>query len=120
MQQGSSGPDVLGLDVVSGRESGRRSGRPGPSSKAEIAQLRPELMPSYTVAGRLVAIPYRLQIGALEYRTDLLREYGYDHPPTTWDELETMAIRIQNGERAREKELSGLCMARRAHRRTDL
>jgi trehalose/maltose transport system substrate-binding protein len=101
MQQGSSGPDVLGLDVVwAGSLEGDLVDL-GPSSKAEIAQLRPELMPSYTVAGRLVAIPYRLQIGALEYRTDLLREYGYDHPPTTWDELETMAIRIQNGERAK-------------------
>ena len=103
MQQGSSGPDVLGLDVVwAGSLEGDLVDL-GPSSKAEIAQLRPELMPSYTVAGRLVAIPYRLQIGALEYRTDLLREYGYDHPPTTWDELETMAIRIQNGERAKGK-----------------
>ncbi|MFY9646937.1 MAG: extracellular solute-binding protein, partial [Terriglobales bacterium] len=67
----------------------------------EISQLRPELIPSYTVGGKLVAIPYRVQIGALEYRTDLLREYGYDHPPTTWDELERMAVRIQAGESAK-------------------
>jgi trehalose/maltose transport system substrate-binding protein len=37
----------------------------------------------------------------LEYRADLLREYGYDHPPKTWTELEKMALRIQAGERAK-------------------
>jgi trehalose/maltose transport system substrate-binding protein len=61
------------------------------------------LIPSYMVGAKMVAIPYRVQIGALEYRTDLLREYGYDHPPTTWGELEKMAIRIQEGERAKGK-----------------
>jgi trehalose/maltose transport system substrate-binding protein len=37
----------------------------------------------------------------LEYRSDLLQEYSYDHPPRTWSELETMAERIQAGERAK-------------------
>jgi trehalose/maltose transport system substrate-binding protein len=60
-------------------------------------------MPSYTVDGKVVAIPYAVQLGVLEYRTDLLREYGYDHPPRTWDELERMAARIQAGERAKGK-----------------
>ena len=51
LQQGGSGPDVLGLDVVwSGILEGDLVDL-GPSSKAEIAQLRPELIPSYTVAG---------------------------------------------------------------------
>jgi len=50
-----------------------------------------------------VAIPYGLFVGALEYRSDLLRKYGYDHPPRTWDELERMAKRIQSGERAAGK-----------------
>jgi trehalose/maltose transport system substrate-binding protein len=50
-----------------------------------------------------VAIPYRPYVGALEYRSDLLRKYGYDHPPRTWDELERMAKRIQSGERAAGK-----------------
>lgn len=101
LRQGSSGPDVLGVDVFwPGILQGDLVDL-GPSSAAEIGQLRPELIPSYTVSGKLVAIPYRVQIGALEYRTDLLQEYGYDHPPATWDELERMAIRIQKGERAK-------------------
>ena len=103
LRQGGSGPDVLGVDVVwSGILEGDLVDL-GPSSAAETSQLRPELINSYTVGRKLVAIPYRVQIGALEYRTDLLREYGYDHPPKTWDELERMAIRIQEGERAKGK-----------------
>jgi trehalose/maltose transport system substrate-binding protein len=74
-----------------------------PYLAAEISLLEPQLMPSYTVDGRVVGIPYGVQVGVLEYRTDLLREYGYDHPPKTWDELERMAERIQAGERANGK-----------------
>ena len=50
-----------------------------------------------------MAIPYQVNVGALEYRRDLLRKYGYDRPPKTWNELERMAKRIQAGERAEGK-----------------
>jgi trehalose/maltose transport system substrate-binding protein len=67
----------------------------------EIAQIDPQLLASYTVNGKLVAVPFNVPLGALEYRPDLLHEYGYDHPPNTWTELETMAEKIQKGERAK-------------------
>jgi trehalose/maltose transport system substrate-binding protein len=66
--------------------------------------MGPGVASSYTVGGKVVAIPYQNQVGVLEYRADLLREYGYDHPPKTWDELERMAVRIQTSERAKGKE----------------
>jgi trehalose/maltose transport system substrate-binding protein len=101
LQQGGSGPDVLGIDLI----------WPGllqeylidlrPYLATEISSLEPELLSSYIVDGKVVAIPYQMQVGALEYRIDLLRQYGYDHPPKTWDELERMAQRIQTGERAK-------------------
>ena len=72
-----------------------------PYLTAEISQLDPRLVSSYTVNGKLVAVPFNVPLGGLEYRTDLLREYGYDHPPRTWNELESMAARIQAGERAK-------------------
>jgi trehalose/maltose transport system substrate-binding protein len=97
----NKGPDVLGLDVI----------WPGaldpdlidlrPYLGSELPNLQSDLIPGYTVDGKLVAVPHEVQIGVLEYRTDLLRDYGYDHPPRTWDELETIAARIQAGERAK-------------------
>lgn len=100
LENGST-PDVLGLDLIwSGvLEDDLIDLRP--SLAAEISSVEPELLPSYTVDGKVVAIPYSVQVGVLEYRTDLLREYGYDHPPKNWDELERMALRIQTGERAK-------------------
>src|SRR5258708_31309096 len=68
-----------------------------PYLAAESLLLEPQLLSSYTANGKLVAVPFNVPLGGLEYRTDLLREYGYDHPPKTWNELESMAERIQAG-----------------------
>jgi trehalose/maltose transport system substrate-binding protein len=101
LKQAASGPDVLNIDVI----------WPGVLEPdlvdlrhdlaGEINSVEPQLLQSYTANGKLVAIPYTVQVGVLQYRSDLLREYGYQHPPRTWDELETMAARIQTGERAK-------------------
>lgn len=67
----------------------------------EISRHFPELIENNTVNGKLVALPCLVDVGLLFYRTDLLRHYGYRTPPRTWEELETVAARIQAGERAR-------------------
>jgi trehalose/maltose transport system substrate-binding protein len=96
-----SGADLLNIDLIWSPilEPDLLDLRPylGP----EIALLEPQLLSSYTVNNKLVAVPFNVPLGGLEYRTDLLREYGYDHPPRTLDELESMAERIQTGERAK-------------------
>lgn len=101
--QGALGPDVLGIDLIwSGvLEEDLLDLRPYLGD--EMSALEPRLLPSYIVDGKLVAIPYQVQVGVLEYRTDLLREYGYQHPPRTWDELAKMAEKIQAGERSKGK-----------------
>ena len=99
----ASGPDVYGIDVI----------WPGildeyfidlkPYFSSELSLQFPELSANYIVDKKLVALPYRSDVGLLFYRTDLLREYGYREPPKTWEELEIMAARIQTGERAKGK-----------------
>ncbi len=96
-----SGADVLNIDLIWSPILEPDLLDLRPYLEAEIPQLEPQLLPSYTVNGKLVAVPFNVPLGALEYRTDLLQEYGYDHPPKTWSELETMATRIQAGERAK-------------------
>src|SRR5580658_6533223 len=81
LRQGSSGADLLGIDLIwtdllEPDLIDLQSYLP-----AEISFVVPQLLPGYTVGRKVVGIPYQVNIGSLEYRTDLLREYGYDHPP---------------------------------------
>src|SRR5260370_536565 len=103
LEDRASGPDVLGIDLVWSGVLEKDLIDLRPYLASEISSLEPRLLPGYTVDGKIVAVPYGAEVGLLEYRTDLLREYGYDRPPKTWDELQRMAVRIQTGERAKGK-----------------
>ncbi len=68
--------------------------------REDMAAYFPSIVENNTVDGRLVAIPWYTAGGLLYYRSDLLDAYGFDGPPATWAELQTMAATIQAGERA--------------------
>jgi trehalose/maltose transport system substrate-binding protein len=93
-------PDVFGIDVIwSGILDGALLDLK-PFFSSELSAAEPDLVSPYTVKGRVLAIPYHPHVNVLYYRTDLLTKYGYHLPPQTWSELEKMAFRIQEGERA--------------------
>jgi trehalose/maltose transport system substrate-binding protein len=98
-----SGPDLFNIDLIWTPVLDKDLLDLRPYMAAEIAQLDPQLSRDYELTEKLVAVPFNVPLGGLEYRADLLREYGYSHPPGTWDELESMAMRIQTGERAKGK-----------------
>jgi trehalose/maltose transport system substrate-binding protein len=100
---GASGPDVYGVDVIWPGILNEDFIDLKPYFASEVSSLFPAIAASYTVDNKLVAMAYRVDLGLLYYRTDLLRQYGYREPPRTWDELETMAALIQAGERAKDK-----------------
>src|SRR3984885_10921110 len=102
---GAAGPDFYGIDVIWPGILNEYFIDLKPYFANEISLQFPEITVSYTVDKKLVAMPYRADVGLLFYRTDLLRQYGYREPPGTWDELEMMAARIQAGERAKSKKV---------------
>jgi len=69
-------------------------------SPEELAAHFPQVIKNNTVEGKLVSVPTSVDVGLLYYRGDLLKKYGFTHPPDTWDELTKMARTIQDGERA--------------------
>ncbi|HUI73780.1 MAG TPA: extracellular solute-binding protein [Candidatus Acidoferrum sp.] len=103
LQKGTGSPDVYGIDVIWPGILRRYLADLKPYFTEETASDEPELVANYTVDGKLVAVPYHTNTGVLFYRADLLKEYGFRNPPTTWDQLEKMALRIQQGERAKGK-----------------
>jgi trehalose/maltose transport system substrate-binding protein len=100
---GASSPDVYGIDVIWPGMLAEYFLDLKPYFANEVSLQFPAMAAAYTVDNKLVAMAYRADIGLLYYRTDLLRRYGYREPPRTWDELESMAARIQAGERATGK-----------------
>ncbi|MCY1078813.1 ABC transporter substrate-binding protein [Archangium lansingense] len=63
-----------------------------------LNQHFPAIVQNNTVGGKLVAMPWFADAGLLFYRKDLLKKYG-QNPPTTWQELEEVARKLQQAER---------------------
>ena len=93
-------PDVYEADIVDVGTLAPYAVDLTPYLSVDDRQHIPAVMHNLTFDGRIVALPVHTDVVLLFYRTDLLKKYGYAHPPRTWDELEAMAARIQAGERA--------------------
>jgi trehalose/maltose transport system substrate-binding protein len=101
LRNGNSSPDIYGIDVIWPGILSEDLMDLKPYFGAELSSEDPNLLATFVVKGKLVAVPYHINVGVLFYRADLLREYGYRAPPRGWDQLERMAARIQQGQRAK-------------------
>lgn len=100
-QAQSSDIDVMEIDVIWPGDLAEHLVDLNEYGGAEaVADDFPAIVTNNTVDGRLVGLPFFTDGGLLYYRTDLLEKYGYSAPPATWAELEEMAAKIQEGERA--------------------
>ncbi len=57
-----------------------------------------DLIECATVGGRLYAVPAIALCGVLLYRKDLLAKYGFETPPSTWEEVIEQAKTVLEGE----------------------
>lgn len=57
--------------------------------------------------GLLIALPAYIYAGLLYYRKELLSKYGYDTPPSTWNQFVEQANKIQEGERQSNRNFYG-------------
>jgi trehalose/maltose transport system substrate-binding protein len=100
LKSGSSEVDIYLFDIQWSKIMAEFAEDLNPAFPDVKNEFIPEIIANNTVNGRLVGVPWYADTGLLYYRTDLLRKYGYGNPPRTWTELEEMAKKIQDGERA--------------------
>lgn len=100
LEQGSDTLDVLQVDVVwPGILAEHAIDLKGWFKRSELERFFPRTLENNTIDGKLVALPWYIDLPVLYYRKDLLKKYGLREPPKTWTELEEMAAKIQEGER---------------------
>jgi trehalose/maltose transport system substrate-binding protein len=108
LEVGAAEPDVLEIDALwCGRLAGHLADLRPLIGGAETAFL-PALIGNATAHGRLVALPWSLELGLLYYRSDLLARYRLP-VPRTWAELADTAQRLQEAQRFSVTPGSGAC-----------
>lgn len=67
------------------------------SSAVDPSAFLPATVKASKINGQLMALPWTTDGGVLYYRRDLLSKYGYA-PPTTWSDLQRIALDIKSEE----------------------
>jgi trehalose/maltose transport system substrate-binding protein len=103
----SSKPDVAMIDVDWPGAFAPYLVNLKPALGKASKQFVPASVQNNTIGGKLVAMPWFGDFGILYYRTDLLKKYGYSKPPATWNQLFSMAKKVQDGEQKSNKNFFG-------------
>lgn len=65
------------------------------ASNFPVGDYFPAILDSNRLEGRLVGVPWYVDTRLLFYRTDMLRDAGFDSPPKSWDEWKQMLAAIK-------------------------
>jgi trehalose/maltose transport system substrate-binding protein len=103
----ASDVDAMMIDVIWPGIIAQHAFDLGPAMKSIGATFFERIVDNNTVDGALVGIPWYTDAGVLYYRKDLLDKYGASAPPATWADLETLAKKIIDGERASNPDFQG-------------
>ena len=95
---GAAEPDVLEIDALWCGVLAPHLADLRPLAGGAESDFLPALIGNATAHGRLVALPWYLELGLLYYRSDLLARYRLP-VPRTWAELADTAQRLQESQR---------------------
>ena len=98
--------DVYMIDVIWPGVAAEHALDLNPALSELASQHFEAIVANNTVNDQLIGMPWFTDAGLFYYRTDLLEKYSLQ-PPTTWDELQTAAQTIQDGERATTPDFVG-------------
>ncbi|MGR3279552.1 extracellular solute-binding protein [Acaryochloris marina NIES-2412] len=90
--------DVFAIDVIWPKLLAEHAEDLTPYFKNDLSRFIPSVIENNTIDKKLVAAPWYVDLGLLFYRKDLLNKYN-EIPPKTWNELERVALKIQDSER---------------------
>jgi multiple sugar transport system substrate-binding protein len=68
------------------------------SHSVDTERILPAALEASRIDGRLMALPWTAGAGLLYYRHDLLDKYGHA-PPTSWEELQQIALDVKSREK---------------------
>ena len=97
LQAGSTDIDVFAGDVSWPAQLGSRGWIANIGdrfSPSERNAYLPATIASNTYKGSLYGVPFFTDVGLLYYRKDLLEKSGFSAPPSTWGELQDMAMKV--------------------------
>ena len=97
-QAGSADIDVIGGDVIWPAQfasNGYYLDLSDRFTKSDREKFLPAPLQANTWEDKIYGVPWYTDSGMLYYRKDLFEKSGVDQPPKTWEELKTIARKVQ-------------------------
>ncbi|MEV0374257.1 extracellular solute-binding protein [Streptomyces sp. NPDC050636] len=92
-QSGDTHYDVLNIDVAWTAEFAE-AGVIRPWGTSLDGDFLDSVVKTAEYDGKVWGVPFNTDAGLLYYRKDILREYGYNQPPSNWGELKNVAAQV--------------------------